>query len=501
MSMNGLPTMLGRLERHPGFRRIQEIIKPSAARPIWWTLEQPLPRRLDYRAACRTCHFVRVPAQRRVCQRRFLTAVRQAHEAKQPQAFLCPIERPAVVIPILQEQQVTGHVAVCHMDRALPEPAVPLAAVALNTAVRELEKERELANLYESVQPRCVALSTIHTIHRLISSTLDMRELMPRLARLCVQVLRARRCSIWLVEDDRRRLVPQAAADLRVRKAVAPTLRMGQGIPGKVAATAQPYRREHALVVPLMDQDCLGVIAVEDRRDRRPFTAFDQETLTTMAEQAVVAIGNARLYAQQEKVALGTIKSLAAILDTMDGNPPHSRSHTRLLADVALELADALGVSVEDRRSVHYAALLHDAGRVAVPDEILLKPTRLTGQERRIIQRHHVKGVELMRPLEILEPAIPIILYHHERYDGRGYPKGLHGEEIPLGARIMAVANAFEAMVCDRPYRDALSLEQAAQEIQRNAGTQFDPRVVEAFQQVVRQGRLQRFLSRDLAPR
>ncbi|OGX41447.1 MAG: hypothetical protein A3C53_00550 [Omnitrophica WOR_2 bacterium RIFCSPHIGHO2_02_FULL_68_15] len=499
MSLNGLPTMLERLERHPGARRVQELIKPSAARPIWWTLEHPLPQRLDYHRACRTCRFVRTPARRRVCQRRFLKAVARACAAKAPETFQCPIDRPAAVIPILQDQQVTGHVAVCHLDQALPGPSVPLASVALNTAVRELERERELTNLYESIQPRCVALSTIHTIHRLISSTMNLEELVPRLARLCVQVVRARRCAIWFVDDDRRRLTPAAVVDLRTRKAVESSLRMGQGIPGRVAATAQPYRNNQLLVVPLMDEDMLGVIAVRDKQDGQPFTAFDQETLTTMAEQAVVAIGNARLYAQQEKVALGTIKSLAAILDTMDGNTPHGRSHTRLLADVALALADALGVKPEDRRSLQYAALLHDAGRVAVPDEILLKPTTLTGQERRIVQRHHVKGVELMRPLEILEPAIPIILHHHERYDGRGYPKGLRGDDIPWGARIMAVANAFEAMICDRPYREALSLDQAAREIQHNAGTQFDPRVVEAFHQLVRQGRLRRLLARDVS--
>ncbi|MBI4227473.1 MAG: HD domain-containing protein [Candidatus Omnitrophica bacterium] len=499
-STPALPTMLQRLTRQPGYRRVQEAVKPTARRPIWWTLDQPAPRRLDYRDACRTCRFVRESlAQRRICQRRFLGAIERAQATKRPEAFLCPIQRPAVVFPMVQDQQVTGHVAVCHADQPLPAAGVQLAAAALEASLRELERERELANLYESIQPRCVALSTIHTIHRLISSTLDVEELMPRLARLCVQVLRARRCAIWLVTPDRR-LVPAAVADLRARRPTETPLRMGQGIPGRVAATAKASLKHRQLVVPLIDQDCIGVIAISEKQDDRPFTAFDQEILVTMAEQAVVAIGNARLYAQQEKVALGTIKSLAAILDAMDGNAPHGKSHTRLLAEVALALADALGLGVEDRRSVHYAALLHDAGRVAVPDEILLKPTKLTGRERRIIQRHPVKGVELMRPLEILEPAIPIILHHHERYDGRGYPKGLRGDEIPLGARILAVANAYEAMVCERPYRDPLAPEQAAREIQRNAGTQFDPRVVEAFQRLVDHGVLPRLTTRVLAP-
>lgn len=500
MSTNGLPTILGRLEQHPGFRRLQQILKATARRPIWWTVDQPSPKRLDYREACKTCHYVRRAwGQRRRCQQQFLQVLEQARVSKAPRGFMCPIQRPAFVVPIIQDHQVTGYVASCHHDQPLPDAAVQMAAVAVDASIREIERGRELANLYESLQPRCVALSTIHTIHRLINTTTNVEELLPRLARLCTQVLRARRCSIMLMDDTKRRLLPAAVVDLRDRHPADRAQRIGQGIQGQVAASARVYLKDRVLAVPLMDQDCMGVITVEDKQHGRPFTTLDQEILTTLAEQAVVAIGNARLYAQQEKVALGTIKSLAAILDTMDGNAaPQGKSHTRLLADVALIIADELGLSAEDRRCVHYAALLHDAGRVAIPDEILLKPTKLTGRELKIVKRHPVKGVELMRPLAILEPAIPIILHHHERFDGRGYPKGLKGEEIPLGARIMAVANAFEAMICERPYREALSIEQAAREIQRNAGSQFDPKVVEAFLRVVRQGRLQPVLAKHL---
>lgn len=495
-----LPSLLDRMTRHPGFRRVQALVKPSARRPIWWRLEQPAPQRLDYREARRTCRFVaESPAQRRRCEQVLLGAVTQARTTRRPVTFTCPIQRQACVVPIQQDQQVTGHVAWCHGVAPLPAVAVELAAVAVGSAVRELERERELTNLYDSVQPRCIALSTVHTIHRLINSTLDVQELIPRLARLCAQVLRAQRSTILLVDETRRLLAPKGLVDLRTRHPVQRLLRLGQGLQGRVAATAQPCLTERLLAVPLMDQECLGVITVEDKLGGKPFTAFDQEILTTLAEQAVVAINNARLYAQQEKVAVGTIKSLAAILDTLDANPPQGKPHPKLLADIALAIADAMGMSGDDRRSLHYAALLHDAGRVAIPDEILLKPTRLTGRELQIVRRHPIKGVELMRPLEILEPAIPIILHHHERFDGRGYPKGLRGAEIPFGARIMAVANAFEAMICERPYREALSIEQAAREIQQNAGTQFDPEVVEVFLGLVRRGALRQVCTRDLA--
>lgn len=497
-----LPTVLQQFAKHPGFRQVQAAAAPWAPAAVWWTLDQPLPHDLSDRNIRRICRVGRVPtAERRRGRRQLLRAMAQARATARPQVAPGPGDRSVVVFPMVQDQQVIGHVTLCHAGAPLPLPTVRLTHAALASALRELERERELANVYESIQPRCVALSTIHTIHRLISSTLDVEELMPRMARLCIQVLRARRCAIWLVEE-RRRLVPAAVADLRGRRPLEAPLNWGQGIPGRVAATARAALKDRQLVVPLIDQDCIGVIGIYEKQDDQPFTSFDQEILTTMAEQAVVAIGNARLYAQQEKVALGTIKSLASILDAMDDdNTPRGRSHPQLLVDVALALAEALELPAEARRSLHYAALLHDAGRVAVPDEILLKPTKLTGKERRLVQRHHVKGIELMRPLEILEPAIPIILHHHERYDGRGYPKGLRGDEIPLGARIMAVANAYEAMVCERPYREALSPEQAAREIQRNTGTQFDPRVVDAFQRLIRQGVLQRLTTKILARR
>ena len=504
---NGVPTLLECLGRHPGFRRLQGVLRPVARRPIWWAINLPKPPRLEYHEACKTCRFVRASrAQRLTCQRTFLNALARAGATRQPHTFICPIQRPAFVIPISQENQVTGYVAMCHSERPFPATAVEMATLAVGSVARELEKERELTNLYESIQPRCIALSTVHTIHRLINSTLNFDELLPRLARLCAQVLRARRCSIALVDPDRRLLILKAVAGspslgraVQAPHPVERPLKIGRGVPGRVVAACQAYLRDGVLAVPLVDQECLGVIMVEGKQHEAPFTAFDQEILTTLAEQAVVAITNARLYAQQEKVALGTIKSLAGILDTLDTETPRGKPHTRFLVLAALAIADELGIGAEDRRSLHYAALLHDAGRVTIPDEILLKPTKLTGREQRIVERHPARGVEFMRPLEILEPAIPIILHHHERFDGRGYPKGLKGPVIPLGARIMAVANAFEAMICERPYREALTIEEAAREIQRNAGTQFDPRVVEAFRRLVRRGKLRPLVTRGVA--
>jgi HD-GYP domain-containing protein (c-di-GMP phosphodiesterase class II) len=139
----------------------------------------------------------------------------------------------------------------------------------------------------------------------------------------------------------------------------------------------------------------------------------------------------------------------------------------------------------QDIRVLRYASLLHDAGQIMIPDEILKKPKKLTGEEYEIVKRHPLKGVEIIKPMDILKPVIPIILHHHEKFDGTGYPNGLKGKEIPLGSRIMAVVDAFIAMVSKQPYRERISVREALAEIKRYGGTQFDPYVVDAFVQTV----------------
>ena len=138
--------------------------------------------------------------------------------------------------------------------------------------------------------------------------------------------------------------------------------------------------------------------------------------------------------------------------------------------------------------------MLHDAGKVDIPLEILTKTTKLTPGEYRIIKRHPVKGAQILRHLQILKPVIPIIMYHHEKYNGTGYPSRLKKRQIPQGARIMAVADAFEAMVYGRPYRQRLDIASAIKEIKKKSGTQFDPKVVEAFLKVVKKIKTKKYL-------
>ncbi len=485
--LRGRSGWVEKIAQTPAAHRIQDALARQAEGAAWWQMEGVKPKPQQWKALFRQKSY----------QPLFLKVLRKSRRTGKPVQFDCPTGRQAVCFPIQRGGQVQGYLGFCAAGRPVPAPTVELAAAALDAVAREAEKSEEIRTLSETIQPRCVALSTIHTIHRLISSTLNLEELLPRVARLCCQVLRADACVIWLIDKEKPQLLfPRAVVNVKKgRSEPARPSRMGSGLVGRVASTCKAHLTGQRMVVPLVEEECIGVIGVRRMDPGRPFSLLDQEILTTLAEQAVVAIRNAQMYETQERVTWGTIRSLSAILDGMDSYSPSTVSGRKIMADVALEIAQEMEIPAAQRKSIQYAALLHDAGRVGIPAEILRKPTKLEPAEFDKVKLHTVRGATLLEPLEILEPAVPIILYHHERFDGTGYPKGLKKEAIPLGARILAVANAFEAMVCERPYRKAMPVHEAAKEIASHSGTQFDPKVVEAFLSVVRSGKLDKLFA------
>lgn len=178
----------------------------------------------------------------------------------------------------------------------------------------------------------------------------------------------------------------------------------------------------------------------------------------------------------------GIVKGVIATLELKD---PYTRGHSERVAKYALILSTEIGkFTREEQKSFYYACLLHDIGKVNIPDNILMKPGKLTNEEFEIIKSHPVVGAEAVKGVEGIRNSISVIKYHHERWDGRGYPDQLKGEEIPLLARVSAVADAFDAMTSSRSYRDAMPVEEAYRRILEGNGSQFDPALVEAFKKV-----------------
>ncbi len=203
----------------------------------------------------------------------------------------------------------------------------------------------------------------------------------------------------------------------------------------------------------------------------------------------VDALGRADRPGRLEELERAYICALLALSDAADARTEYRPGHARRSGELAAQVARAMGLPPDQVEVVRYGAILHDVGQISVPEEILRSPCPPTTEEWRTIRAHPVSGAQLLAVIPRLAAIAEIVRAHHERWDRRGYPRGLRGEEIPLGARIVAVVDAYLAMIEDRPYRYARSPQEAVGELQRRAGTQFDPSVVRAFVQVVRASR------------
>lgn len=243
-------------------------------------------------------------------------------------------------------------------------------------------------------------------------------------------------------------------------------------------------------VLPLaIKNEAHGVVLLANKRSG-PFTEEDTELLLAIGQHAGVALENARLHSELGRAYAGTVAVLA---DAIEAKDAYTRGHCEDVARVAVEVARRLGVEETQLEQVRYAALLHDVGKIGIPDGILLKPGKLLPEEFTIIQRHTQIGYDLVTRVPTLEELGPVILHHHERWDGAGYPDRLMGEEIPLLSRVIGAVDALDAMTTLRPYRDAMPIVEAINELERCAGTQFDPDVVKTLVQVV--GELQVFVT------
>ncbi|MFH1063233.1 MAG: HD domain-containing phosphohydrolase [Candidatus Omnitrophota bacterium] len=401
-------------------------------------------------------------------------------------------------IPINRKDESYGYVLICNLATTIPEKIFRLINSYTCTTIENVQKELEVAKLYETIRPKTIALSTVHTVGRIISSTLELEELLPRIARLSLQVLRAQRCCIMLVDKYKRNLVSHAVVDVQNKNVKQKTLKIGEGIPGKVVKNGNAIVGPKILCVPLIaEEHIIGTITMSQRLNNKPFGIFDKEILTTLSEQAVIAIKNAQLYDEQEKLTLNSIKALASILSS---GVADNYGRSNLFINVIMSIGMELKLGSDQMRMLYYAAILHNVSQMGLPKKILRKSTKLTGKDYEIIKEQHIKGTQLITPIGgRLKAVLPIIIHHHERYDGNGYPSGLRGEDIPLGARILAIADSFEAMISKRPYRRKLSISQAVSEIVNSSGEQFDPVIVDAFVRVIKRSKNKIFKNKGKA--
>jgi putative nucleotidyltransferase with HDIG domain len=392
----------------------------------------------------------------------------------------------------------------------------------LEERIRELiEANQERQRNLDMLQERTNELSLLLEISTTVSSSLNLEEILQTSARIIAEKLVTTFCRIIVVNRERRLLILKAAypqRDLdwdsetgrscfigesqsykRIQKTGLPLLLREEEIqPDRfmprewTLLTGNLAGLRSLLIAPVIRKGLdTGLLILGETRnwERSPFTPEKIRLCNAASEQMGSAIENAALYEeilgktiQLKEANLDSIKALAAALETKD---LETKGHSDRTVTHALKIAKKLGLSEQEQDRIQYAAILHDIGKIGIPEHILKKPGKLTPEEYEVMKKHPVYGAEIVRQIKFLEPVVPLVLSDHELWSGGGYPNDLKGEEIPLGARIVAVVDAYDAMTSDRVYRKALGKAHAISELKRCSGSQFDPYVVDVFLKIL----------------
>ncbi len=361
------------------------------------------------------------------------------------------------------------------------------------------------AQLFIENRKRIGRLEQLIGLTKYVNSTLNLDDLLSIMLEISTDMLGAEAGSILLLDDDKDELVFAAATGEKKEKIRDIRVPVGEGIAGWVArenksvlvpdAQNDPrffkkadqktdFKTRSIIAVPLVTKDRLiGVAEVLNKKNNEQFTEKDKDLLEALANQAAVAIENAKLYGDLRSMFLNTVKSLAAAIETKD---KYTLGHSERVTQYAEVIGRELGLSTKETEDLRLAGLLHDIGKIGVDERILQKPSHLTPQEFEEIKKHPDYAADILNAIPQLEHIIPAIRHHHERFDGNGYPAGLKGGDIPYGAKILSIADTFDAMSSSRPYRDALPFETCIQEIQSCAGTQFDPEIAMAAMKAIK---------------
>jgi HD-GYP domain-containing protein (c-di-GMP phosphodiesterase class II) len=353
----------------------------------------------------------------------------------------------------------------------------------------------ENASLYESARREADSATSLLEFGRELATLVDLADIAGRVTELSAEIIGSSNTSFYLEVDGELHLQaehghsPELAAQLVDRPYPVSAL----------AVDSEPYIAEPQDYEPLIGEApvaggryAVAPFAVDHRVgclvalvEREDFGERELALLGGLAQQAKLAIANASSYEGLERTFVSTVEALA---NALEANDEYTSTHARWITDLSLRVGRELGLDERALKHLELGALLHDIGKIGIPSDVLSKPGRLTAAERKIVETHPELGERIIAPIDRLQVVRPIVRHCHERWDGRGYPDGLAGEEIPLESRIIFVCDAYHAMTTDRPYRRALSHREAVRRLGEGAGSQFDPYVVEVALRVLEHG-------------
>jgi putative nucleotidyltransferase with HDIG domain len=359
------------------------------------------------------------------------------------------------------------------------------------------------------IEEKAKRLVLLFKLGRILNSTLDHREVRRRAMEAATQLMKAEVGSLLLIDEEKQQLYFEVALGDKEEAVKTITLGMGEGIAGWVAKNGRPlivntpgkdprfykgvderteFRTRSIMCVPVKVKDrVIGVLEAINKKHGEKFDREDLSLFVSLADQVAIALDNARLYEELEEMFFQTAESLA---DAIEKRDPYTGGHTQRVTSYSLAITRYLQLKSSEKRCLKIAAVLHDVGKIGIEDQILRKPEPLSPEEYNTIKRHTSMGAEILEHIRQLKDIIPGVKYHHEQMNGKGYPDGLKGEEMPVIAKIVAVADTYDAMTTDRPYRKALSKKVAMEELRRCAGAQFDGQVVEAFVKAYESGEI-----------
>jgi len=360
---------------------------------------------------------------------------------------------------------------------------------------KEVEGKARLEGINRELQGKVEELNIINKIMSDFANTSSSSEVLKRIIDLTLEITAANEARFFVFQTDGIRPFEVVAATAGTRQAgqtvdridtateqlIMEAARDGlplliaenqltKGLPGAVTSFA---------AVPMQIRNkVFGVLTAAVTESHSPLSEGDLYYLSLMSQNAGRAIENLALY---ENIYENLFSTLYAFVKAIEARDSYTQQHSNRVTELALKIGGQMGCSSEQLDVINFAGRLHDIGKIGIPDDILLKPGRLTKEEFEKIKEHPVIGASIIGQLGLWEREQQIVRWHHERYDGTGYPDGLKGEAIPILARILSVADAFDAMSSNRVYRQAMPLERIVAILREGAGSQFDPAVVDAF--------------------
>lgn len=404
------------------------------------------------------------------------------------------------ITPFTPVAIITGYPTFENAVEAMKEGArdfivKPFNVEKIRTTIDRLLKEKRLIgnpfsgneDLKKELIKRLQEIAILQSISSELDELYDNRVIYERLIEMASRLLMARDVTFGIIKNGLIRIeastavvkkeIPLSTAFERVIKNKT-SLLLNQGEINPFNGT--PLQSQLLLIPLIINNEVFGILSISNKIDEKPFSEDEIYLAQTFGKKVALRIENNALYELFYNNLLNTLRSLIASIEARDS---YTKQHSERVTNYALEIAEVMGLNTEDKESIQFGGYLHDIGKIGVRDTVLLKPGNLTEEEMAEIRLHPVIGESIVRPLKFLPAERELILHHHERFDGKGYPYGLRGDKIPLLARILAVADTYDAMTSTRPYRPAMSHEIAIEELRINAGSQFDPVVVKAFLQ------------------